>query len=88
MERNKTLICLILRMLNESQRASLGITEIDGYEPELVRYHLKLCRQAGFVDPPYQYPDTKPVLNYTLTWQGHNALDKLQAGCSLSDITA
>ena len=45
---------------------------IDGYSPEQVSYHMVLCHEAACV---HYAPDTKALS--TLTWKGHEALNKV-----------
>ena len=51
----------------------LAPPEVDGYTPEQVLYHVELCAQAGYIEAQSgQHPRA-------LTWQGHEALDKMRS---------
>ncbi len=89
MHRDKTLICSILKKIEASENGYFPTSfDIDGYDPDLVRYHLRLCLQAQFIEWP-EAGNRSPASgwNITLTWHGHNVLDKLKEGCALKAIT-
>lgn len=67
----------------------MAAPELQGYDQLQVHYHIGLCYQAGFlqvkeiVNPSASWPMYK-ILG--LTWQGHEALDKLLAGADFRDL--
>ena len=75
-------IRLIKRVLEHAEAHADGAAlevELDGIASHEVQYHVELCADAGFLKEKNGY-----VRN--LTWSGHNALDKLRAGCDMADI--
>ena len=76
MRRNMLLIRLILEgveALPADPKRGFSPFSIEGFPDEALRYHARLCEQAGLV-----------VMGRTphireLTWTGHELLDKLRA---------
>ena len=66
MKRDMVLIRCVLECIEESDGAVDSIRAIKGYTMPQIEYHLRLCRQAGFVK------------DGLLTWRGHDELDKLR----------
>ena len=84
----KRYTCLIKKLLEfTEQKVSSEDTlppEVNGYTTEQVHYHVGLCYEAGYMnvrsisgaDSPY-----KQYVITSLTWEGHEALDRLRTGC-------
>lgn len=58
--------------------------EIEGYEVEVVKYHLILLYQGGLVDgEPMQSTTSDRIIDmgavFSLTWEGHEFLEKIRA---------
>ena len=73
MKRYMLLIRAILEYVTvKSDGNDLAIPEIDGYTPDQVRYHVKLCEEAGFLDI---IMDSQQVCGIRrITWEGHEFL--------------
>lgn len=82
MKRNLSLIHDILKLVEEHATGMPYAPKVEGFAPEVVKYHVGLCVEAGFL---HQEGHDRFVVN-NLTWAGHNALDKLNAGCEMRDI--
>lgn len=82
MKREMELIRLILNYVEAEGRYNkvppIKVPDIPPYTREQVVYHLCLCEQAGYIM-------TKNVggvhLPQALTWEGHEALDRLRKEC-------
>lgn len=80
MRRQMKLIKAILQACSEYPDTSISqaalIDAIDGAEyrdKAVVEYHLGLCRQAGYLEQD----GTRGKYDWRLTWNGHEALDRL-----------
>ena len=83
MKRDKGLIYQILKWTEENATGTLEpAPDLRGYSPELIRYHIGLCEQAGYLEPALTSTAT---FIRNLTWHGHNVLEKLQESCSLQE---
>ena len=72
MKRHMNLIRAVLEYVEcHGDSEFLAPPEVDGYSPGEIEYHIQLCEQAGYLETRQAYPRT-------LTWDGHNALDKLR----------
>ena len=84
MKRHRKLIFEILKYV-ESAKANgekIPLPEFDDYNRHEVEYHVKLCEEAGYVDLVVSAQDHSPEAIVRLTWNGHNALDRLRKeGC-------
>ena len=83
MERNMKLIRRILEYVkcHGSAHRPTDPTDIIGYTTEEIDYHVRLCVQAGFVEPE---PNASHFIR-SLTWQGHEALERLQNGKAINE---
>ena len=76
MKRDKKLIFAILRYVEETSPGLLGMLarpEIPGYTAEQVSYHIQLCHEAGYI----HCAEGIKVMT-SLTWEGHEALDRFR----------
>ena len=76
---------LVYRILKKAEKKPDEKEEhilIEGYDPEDVNYHVRLCCEAGLI---HGTPGPRSVFE-SLTWQGHMVLNKLRAGVKLYDI--
>ena len=76
MKRNMVLILALLEHLEtHATGRPMAIPSVEGYAPDLVAYHVRLCEEAGYIAREGMFP-------VDLTWQGHEALDRLRnTGC-------
>lgn len=81
MKRDIRLIHKILQLVEQHGTGLPYKPQVEGRSAEEVDYHVSLCVEANFLHPARH---DNAVTN--LTWAGHNALDKLNAGCEMSDI--
>ena len=81
MKRNWDLIRSILLKL-ESQAEAIGSlypNGITGFDSETVSYHFKLLQSAGLIEArDYYSPNELSLVAQSLTWQGHELLDKIR----------
>ncbi len=72
---------LILEILKYTERygngKELSLPEVEGYTPDQVNYHVKLCEEAGYLDDIFVISPGRYEIG-RLTWQGHEFLDKSQ----------
>ena len=86
MQRKTKLIRKILEHVEREQtNGPVGPPEFDDYPAIEVHYHVGLCVEAGYIvaDAPGLY-DGQRVFSaiHRLTWEGHEALDRLRReGC-------
>lgn len=75
MDRHDELILLLLRHAREHADGCRPLPEpdFDSYSREQVRYHIELCRQAGFLTTHRSGKRQKIV---ALTWNGHEKLKR------------
>ena len=63
--------------------------EVKGFDQLQVHYHVGLCSEAGFLHVK-EFPNSsgcwKMYQIINLSWQGHEALDKLKAGADFRDL--
>ena len=74
MQRDMRLVKLILQYVEENDKGdgkSLDPPEFPGYSATAVKYHIRLCVQAGYITATSVFPST-------LNWIGHDALDNLR----------
>ena len=79
MERDRDLIYRILKYAEKHADGQPMRVDLQGYDCDLVHYHVGLCGEAGFlkvVQRPVVSPAQFKIVN--LTWQGHNALAQLK----------
>ena len=76
MKRDTNLIRRILEHVERSapsQRGFVLASDIPGTDQEVVKYHFRLCNEAGFVR-------VTPEGNITeLTWHGHETLKEMRS---------
>lgn len=76
MKRYMDLILAILEYIEcDGNGRLLCPPEVKGYTPQQVEYHVELCAQAGFI----KVSDKKRDLIRSLTWQGHEELERLKS---------
>lgn len=82
MQRKMKLIRKLLEYVEMSHtEQSLPIPEIDDYSEAEVHYHLGLCEEAGYLvlyQPDFAGAGRRFSGIARLTWNGHEALDKLR----------
>ena len=78
---------LIRKLLEYAERQTSGgfyeAPECSEYAWEVVHYHIGLCGQAGYFAVQQISGAEEPHVRYalgSLTWLGHEALDKLREG--------
>ena len=72
MKRDMALILALLEHLETyATGRPMAIPSVEGYAPDLVSYHVRLCEEAGYIT-------RQGMLPVDLTWQGHEALDHLR----------
>ena len=79
MKRIKELILRILRYTEEKANGEpLRLPDCrPDYDPQIVRYHVELCEQAGFLKTAAARGTMGRGLKILhLTWQGHEYLDE------------
>lgn len=75
MKRHRDLIQLILEYVEcKGNGHSLSDPTPDEYCEKDVRYHIRLCKEAGFVHTS----GTKRPALVSLTWAGHEELDRMR----------
>lgn len=85
MKRRMKLIGLILKHVEQAPHTGeIQIPEFQDYTRNEVEYHVTLCSEAGYLDIVVDPRDKTPVMIHRLTWEGHEALEKLyqkKTGC-------
>ena len=56
----------------------IPIPQFDGHASSEVKYHVKLCEEAGYLDIRVSAHDEVPESIVRMTWDGHEALDRLR----------
>lgn len=80
MKRDKELILKLLRYVrsNGDNRTDMQVPDCSNVDPDVVRYHMELCIDAGFVNAVTQdtHQSGLKILGVrSLTWAGHEYLD-------------
>ncbi|MYE07109.1 MAG: DUF2513 domain-containing protein [Chloroflexi bacterium] len=80
----KRYMALILEILRFTERQCgdehmIQPPEIDGYTPRQVHYHVGLCGEAGYLHVQASSKRGEFFIQ-SLTWQGHEELDKHRNG--------
>ena len=87
MRRDKKLIRKLLIHVQENANARdpIPLPEFSDFDPDVVAYHTQLCVEAGFlnVKEPETMDDVLEIVS--LTWNGHDYLDKLNGRCNGAD---
>lgn len=82
MQRNWDLIRLILLKLEglETTSGQVRPDEIEGYDKEVVSYHVRLLMDAGLIEGECSRTMGAPLycVGYALTWEGHELLDRMR----------
>ena len=79
MERDLNLIRMILAEVAKSRTyGDIPIPQFDGYAAPDVKYHVKLCEEADYLDIRVSAHDEMPESIIRMTWAGHEALDRLR----------
>ena len=80
MERHWELIRAILEYTaHEGNGKNLQAPKVNGYTPEQVNYHIRLCEQAGYLDS-VEFVEGSCYGVRSLLWAGHEKLDELRKG--------
>lgn len=80
MKRKMKLICMILAHAEKAPHiGGISLPELADYTEEEIQYHVKLCSQAGYLDIAIEPQYKLPRHIDSLTWEGHEALDRLRA---------
>ena len=82
MKRDLGLIHKILQYAEQQSPGGSFDIEIENVPQPKLDYHVKLCIQAGFLEPSVN----GEYWTAGLTWTGHDALKKLNKGCSIEAI--
>ena len=85
MQRDMHLIKQILKYVERygpGAKGWLEDPEIPGYTDDQIEYHIGLCKQAGYL-AMHKVGRLKG-----LTWEGHNALDRLRAEHAQGSVEA
>ena len=82
MKRDWELIRKILIKLEDlgSTTSVLNPSDIEGYDQELVSYHIKLLIEAGLIEGKCTKSLSAPLhcVAFRLTWDGHELLDQIR----------
>jgi hypothetical protein len=83
MKRDWELIRLILMKLEECESSAgvLRSSDVEGYDAEIVSYHMWLLKGGGLITAVCKEAVAKPVhcIAQNLTWEGHEFLDKVRS---------
>ena len=76
-KRDATLILKILSYVrdNATDRQPLPVPNCKDYDPDVVRYHVRLCIEAGFLREFEPRVMSGEIRIQSLTWQGHEHLE-------------
>lgn len=57
-----------------------GLRKMDGHAPEFVVFHVRLLKEAGFLEEPFTRHTTKGEITHGvgLTWQGYEFLETIR----------
>lgn len=79
MKRNPDLVRLVLEHVEawDSTRPCREPASGD-HAPDEVRYHARLCREAGYLGSYVEVPSAAWL--GPLTWAGHDALERMRSG--------
>ena len=79
MRRDMKLIALILAHVERAVKCGdIPIPDVPGYTRPVILYHVKLCEEAGYLDIVVDASGKTPVSIHRMTWDGHEALDRLR----------
>ena len=85
MQRKIKLIREILQYVEtEHADSAVAVPEFNSYDDVQVHYHIGLCVEAGYLissNPAVSKGQRKFSTIQRLTWEGHEALDRLRRDC-------
>ena len=83
MEMDKDLLYCILKRIAKKDDEDPGTLQIAGFDPNLVRYHIRLCLDAGWVRG--EAGQVNAVVE-SLTMSGQIALAKFRKGFTVESV--
>ena len=83
MEMTRDLLYCILKKIAKKDDEDEEVLQIDGYDPHLVKYHGKLCIDAGWV---YGEAGSANTVVESLTMEGQIALAKFRKGFTIDAV--
>ena len=83
MEMTRDLLYCILKMIAKKGDEDPEVLQIEGYDPNLVRYHAKLCIDAGWV---YGEAGSANTVVESLTMAGQIALARFHKGFTIDAV--
>jgi len=65
----------------ENTQSVLRASDLEGYDPEIVSYHMKLLDEAGLIEAECNQPMNGPLSCFAtrLTWEGHEFIDQIRS---------
>lgn len=80
MQRNWDVVRKILLKLEEigDTTSHLQSDQINGYDPELVSYHMRLLDEAGLIKAKCHQRNPLNCVALSMTWRGHEFLDQIR----------
>ena len=82
MPRDMKLILMILDYVSQSEPVGTGgyifFPAFPRYEPGLVRHHVKLCEEAGYLETTSPGATGQGYRITRMTWNGYEALEALR----------
>ena len=78
MQRHMKLILKLLEYATDQANGEIRPPEFNGYSHEQVQYHVELCSQAGYMQVRKLSGKRRNYRVVSVTWQGHEALEKLR----------
>jgi hypothetical protein len=83
MVRDWELVRKILSSMEERETTQGGLSpeSIEGYNPEVVSYHIYIMEEAGLIEAKCLKSSNAPIqcIASSLTWDGHEFLDKIRS---------
>ena len=77
MRRDMDLILLILTYVSEARETgNIPIPVFEKHDQCQVRYHVRLCEEAGYLNIVVDAMTKIPVAIIRMTWDGHEALER------------
>ena len=78
MKREMRLIALILEFVEAAVKTTgIPLPDFKEYSICQVEYHVKLCEEARYLDIEIHAHSGNPLSIIRMTWEGHEALDRL-----------
>ena len=80
MKRDWDVVRKILLKLEEigNTTSRLESSEVNGYDPELVSYHMQLLDEAGLIKARCRQHRPLNCVALSMTWKGHEFLDQIR----------